>query len=133
VLRILDTVTEFAYVCLSGRVPEVIQPVFCGASLCALSMKDGGIRPIAVGGTLRRLVVESACKMFTSKMSEKFAPIQIVFGVQRATEAAAHAARRYIHGLQHGECVPNMDFSNALNSVHRDSIIQAARDELSEL
>jgi hypothetical protein len=66
-------------------------------------------------------------------MSEKFAPVQIGFGVPRATEAAAHAARRYIHDLQRGEGVLKMDFSNALNSVHRDSIFGAVHDELPEL
>jgi hypothetical protein len=55
----------------------VNQPVFCGASLCALSKKDGEIRPIAVGETLRRLVAKAACKVVKSKMSEKFAPVQI--------------------------------------------------------
>jgi hypothetical protein len=39
--RLLAILTEFANICLSDRVPEVIQPVFCGASLCALSKKDG--------------------------------------------------------------------------------------------
>jgi hypothetical protein len=67
------------------------------------------------------------------KTSEKFAPIQIGFGVKCTTEAAAHAARRYIHGLQHGEVVLKMDFSNASNSVHRYSIFEAVRDELPEL
>jgi len=43
--RLLALLTEFANICLCGRVPAVVRPVFCGASLCALSKKDGGIRP----------------------------------------------------------------------------------------
>lgn len=39
-----------------------ILPVFSGASLCALTKKDGGIKPIAVGFTLRRLVVKGSVK-----------------------------------------------------------------------
>jgi hypothetical protein len=39
----------------------------------------------------------------------------------------------YIHGLQRGEGVLKMDFSNAFNSVHRDSLFEAVRDELPEL
>jgi hypothetical protein len=67
--RLLIILTEFANVCLLGRVPEVIQPVFCGASLCALGKKDGGNRPIAVGGNFRRLVAKAACKVM-SKISK---------------------------------------------------------------
>ena len=58
--RLLTRLTEFTNLCLTGRVPADIQPIFCGASLCALNKKDGGIRPIAVGSTLRRLVSKAA-------------------------------------------------------------------------
>ena len=34
--RLLASLTNFTNMCLRGRVPVVIQPVFCGASLCAL-------------------------------------------------------------------------------------------------
>ena len=40
-----------------GRgVPEVIRPVFFGATLFPFPKKDGGIKPLAVGLALRRLV-----------------------------------------------------------------------------
>jgi len=52
--RIICRLTEFVNLCLAGKIPPFIQPVFCGASLCALNKKDGGLRPIAVGTTLRR-------------------------------------------------------------------------------
>ena len=57
--RLLTLLTQFSNLCLAGRVPVEIQPVFCGASLCALNKKDGGIRPIAVGSTLRRLIAKT--------------------------------------------------------------------------
>lgn len=37
----------------SGKVPEFARPYFYGAKLLALSKPNGGIRPIAVGNTLR--------------------------------------------------------------------------------
>ena len=58
-LRLLARLTEFTNLCLSGYVPAVTQPVFCGAVLCALNKKDGGARPVFVGSTLRRLVVKA--------------------------------------------------------------------------
>ena len=65
--RILMLLTQFSNLCLTGRVPAEIQPVFCGASLCALNKKDGGICPIAVSSTLCRLVAKSACKAGNSE------------------------------------------------------------------
>ena len=91
--RLLTQLTEFANLCLTGRVPVVIQPVFCGAALCALTKKNGGIRPIAVGSSLRRLIAKAGCKAVTAKMAARFLPVQIGFGVRCATEAAAHASR----------------------------------------
>ena len=60
-----------------------------GSALCALNKKDGGIRPIAVGSTLRRLVAKAACKAVTAKMAARFLPVQIGFGIPRATYGEA--------------------------------------------
>ena len=125
--------TQFTNMCLSGRVPGVIQPVFCGASLFALCKKDGGIRPIAVGNTLRRLIAKAACRAVSSKITAQFLPVQIGFGVQRATEAAAHAARRYVSSLQPGQGLLKLDFNNAFNSVRRDGVFKAIHEMLPEL
>ena len=57
--RLLSRLTDFVNICLAGRVPDAVKPVFCGVSLCALSKKGGGIRPIAVGCTWRRLVAKA--------------------------------------------------------------------------
>jgi hypothetical protein len=131
--RLLYRLTEFTNLCLSGRVPAVVQPVFCGATLCALNKKDGGIRPIAVGNTLRRMISKAACKAVTAKMAAYFIPVQIGFGVPRATEAAVHAARAYVASLQTGEGVLKLDFKNAFNMVNRDSMFQIVREQLPEL
>ena len=131
--RLLCRLTEFTNLCLTGRVPAVIQPVFCGAALCALNKKEGGIRPIAVGCTLRRMIAKAACKAVSAKMVPNLQPVQIGFGIPRATEAAAHAARAYIDGLQPGEGVMKLDFKNAFNMVRRDVMFQIVHDEMPEL
>ena len=43
--RLVSRLVDFANICLTGRVPSAVRPVFCGASLCALTKKDGGIGP----------------------------------------------------------------------------------------
>jgi hypothetical protein len=55
---------------LSGSVPTEIYPIIYGASLCALKKKDGGIRPIAVGCTLRRLVAKLGCSNIMEKLGQ---------------------------------------------------------------
>lgn len=131
--RLLVQLTEFTNLCLTGCVPDSIQPVFCGAALCALNKKDGGIRPIAVGMTLRRLIAKAACKTVAAKMATRFLPAQVGFGVPRATEAAAHAARSYIAELPAGHGLLKLDFKNAFNTVRRDVMLETIHEELPEL
>ena len=130
---LLTRLTEFTNVCLSGRVPLVVRPVFCGASLCALSKKDGGIRPIAVGCTLRRLVAKAACSAVRDRVTESLAPLQLDFGVKQGAEAAAHAARCYINNLGPDEAFLKIDFINAFNAVSRDEVFRSAEEYTPEL
>ena len=69
-----------------------VRPFFFGASLVALRKKCGGVRPIAVGCSLRRLVAKVACKQVAVEMAELLAPRQLGFGVCGGSEAAVHAA-----------------------------------------
>ena len=131
--RLVTRLTEFTNMCLKGHVPVDIQPVFCGASLCALAKKDGGIRPIAVSSTLRHLVSKAACKKVSKKMATEFSPIQLGFGIPRASESVAHATRSYVANLQSDQGLLKLDFCNAFNMVHRDNLFQTVHDVLPEL
>ena len=118
----ISKLSEFTNLCLSGDIPDIICPVFFGATLCALSKKNGGIRPIAVGYTLRRLVAKTACRLLCDRVVSKLAPTQLGFGVQHGSEAAAHAARTCLQDLVPGKAILKIDFSNAFNSLRRDVI-----------
>jgi hypothetical protein len=54
--RLLHAITNRCNLMLTGKVNSEIRPYSYGASLCALSKKDGGIRPIAIGSSFTRLV-----------------------------------------------------------------------------
>ena len=56
-----------------GGVPDSVAPFLCGARLHAGNKKDGGIRPIAVGNTLRRLTAK--CISWLGKQPIFLAPI----------------------------------------------------------
>jgi Reverse transcriptase (RNA-dependent DNA polymerase) len=110
-----------------------VQPVFCGASLCALTKKEGGIRPIAVGCVLGWLIAKWACRLVNPKMATHLSHTELSFVVPRAIETAGHAARCYISHLRPGQTMLKLDFKNAFNSVYRDITLQTIPDDLPEL
>jgi len=128
-VRLLASLTEFVNLVLRGEVPEFARPIFYGATLCALSKKDGGIRPIAVGSTLRRLATKVGAKPLASEIGDSLRPVQLGFSTRGGCEAAAHAARRYLQCNQHRRVVFKVDMANAFNSIRRDVFLAAARDK----
>ena len=57
--RFIDTMVTFMnFIVFPGKVPSFVQKIFHGANLIALSKPDGGVRPIAVGRSLRRLAAK---------------------------------------------------------------------------
>ena len=56
--RLLFALTDLVNIMVIGQVPQFAVPVLYGANECAITKKDGGIRPIAVGSTIRRLSVK---------------------------------------------------------------------------
>ena len=57
-VRLLRCLTTFVNLVLQGGTPLSARHVFIGAILIPLGKKDVGVRPIAVGNTLRRLVAK---------------------------------------------------------------------------
>ena len=110
------------------RSPHLFARIFFGARLLALDKNGGGIRPIAIGGCLRRLVAKVACRRVSMDMSELLAPHQLGFGVRGGVKAAIYSGRRFLDGLPAGEAMIKLDFSNAFNSVRRDRMLEAIMD-----
>ncbi len=108
---------------LDGRTPEEVRPFFFGASLVALQKKCGGIRSIAVRCTLRRLVAKVAGFSVVDDMAALLAPHQLGYGVRGGAEPAVHAARKFLSNLDPKHAIVKLDFSNAFNSIRRDSML----------
>ena len=96
---LLRALTNFANLVLRGEVPQSIKPIFFGANLIPLRKKDGGISPIAVGQTLRRLVAKCISSRVTYSIGSELAPLQLGCGVPLGCEAAAHATRLYLQSM----------------------------------
>ena len=55
-VEFLSVSTAFLNIVLAGLCPAVIAPFFFGCRQLAFNKKDGGVRPIAIEMTQRRLV-----------------------------------------------------------------------------
>lgn len=124
---LLTALADFCTLVLHGDAPEEVRPFLFGASLVALKKKCGGIRPIAVGSTLRRMVAKVACRKVVEEMADILVPRQLGYGVPGGSEAAVHAARRFLSNMDAHHAMVKLDFSNAFNSVRRDCILQSVR------
>ena len=112
---LLRALTSLIDIILQGKIPRAVCPYFFGASLVALEKKDGGMRPIAVGCTLRRA------------FGALLAPRQLGYGTPHGAEAAVHAARLFLDNLQPNEVILKLDFKNAFNTIRRDKMLKAVR------
>ena len=91
--KLKTVVTDFVNVILNGELPMPVREIFFGGRLIALEKKEGGIRPIAVGYTLRRLAAKCANSHVFKRRSEELQPVQVGAGVPEGAEAAVHAVR----------------------------------------
>ncbi len=130
---LLAALTDFVNMTLAGRCPETVAQVFFGGRLIALSKKSGGIRPIAIGMTLRRIVSKCASTYGSDQLASYFCPRQLGVGTSGGCEAAVHAARRFLQTMTEDHAVVKLDFSNAFNSLHRPNMLQAVKDRIPAL
>ena len=130
---LLQSLTSFINFILSGEVTHPARHFIFGATLIALNKKDGGVRPIAVGCTLRRLAAKCAGNHVMMTMGTLLAPRQLGYGVPLGPEAAVHTAQIFLHNLQPGQLIMKFDFRNAFNSLRRDKMVAAVEELVPEL
>ena len=128
-----DSLVTFTNLVLAGGVPLWARSCFFGATLHAFNKKGGGIRPIAVGLTLRRLVAKVACARATESCSAVLMPRQLGVGVKGGAEALAHAARRYLASMEPACILVKLDFTNAFNTIRRDAVLEAVARHVPDL
>lgn len=123
-LKLIKAITDLTNLMLRGKMNSRLTEIMYGASLSALNKELGGIRPIAVGNTFRRLAAKLACASVRTNMSSKFAPRQVGYGIRGGCEAAAHATRTFIKKNSNRRAVVlKIDFRNAFNEVDRDKFL----------
>ena len=111
-----------------GRAPPSVAPVLAGAGLVALPKPAGGVRPIAVGELLRRLVGKCLMALVRDDARTFFWPAQVGVGVKAGAEKAVHTVRAWLE-RQNSSCrkvLVKLDFANAFNCVDRRVALQQA-------
>lgn len=129
----IDALTDFVNFVLDGHCHAHVKPLFFGGRLLALSKKCGGIRPIAVGMTLRRLASKCASHFGIAHLTSYLSPRQLGVGIPGGCEAAVHAVRRMLQSLPDDHVVAKLDFSNAFNTLQRAHMLRGVKDRLPSL
>ena len=88
----VTSITKLVTLASIGQHPVSVAPVFCSAST-ALKKLKGGVRPIAVGEVLQRLVAKCIAKQTQLESAELFSSKQLGVGVKGGTESIIHATK----------------------------------------
>ena len=133
--KLLDDLVEFFNkIVLPGNVPEDVQTIFFGANLTALSKADNGVRPIAVGFTLRRMSGKMLMCKVNGKCETLLQPNQLGVGTPKGAEAAVHAIRAYVKSPEMiNKVLLKIDMKNAFNQVRRDVILELVKEHTPEI
>ena len=120
--RLIFSLTSLVNTFLNGQISDFARILFFHANLTALTKKDGGIRPIAVGNILRRLASKVANHFATHKVSNFLRPVQLGVSVKNACEAAVHFVRIIAKSPDHIQA--KLDIPSAFNNIQRDILLR---------
>ena len=124
--QLMIALADFCFRVFHGVVPGIVIPLFFEPSLVALKTRTGGVRPFAVGCTLRWLAAKTAGRKVLDEMKDLLSPRQLGYGIRGGAEAAIHTTRRFLFGNQK-DAIVKLAFVNAFNSVQRDCVLSTVQ------
>ena len=118
-----------------GRGPPSLSQWISGAPLTALRKEDNGVRPIAVGETLRRLTSSMLLTRNAELARKLLTPHQVGVATPGGCEAVVHAVRHLTHEHQQDNRIGllQLDLKNAFNLVSRAAFRSEVRKHMPEL
>ena len=119
---LLKSLTNFVNMLLRGEFNREVIPSLFGGNVIALEKKSGGLRPIAIDYTLRRIAVQCANNFALSSFGNKLLPTQLGLGSSGGCETALHANKWFINDIDADFVIAKLDFSNAFNNRRGDTI-----------
>ena len=91
----LQALTDFVNYGLAGLFPSEIQGPLCAGLLVPLKKKDGGIRPVVVGDTLRNLVSRAGMHFADTSQLANLFPTQLCLARGPALQGGIYLARQW--------------------------------------
>ena len=108
-----------------GRIPCNLGPFLGAARLVPFAKQSKGVRSVAVGEVLRRLVAKVLLHVSQKELLSQLYPLQVGVAVRGASELVAHAVDAFLNHDDAELCCLQLDFRNAFNKVRRSSIFAA--------
>ena len=109
-----------------GFSPECMK-LLTASRLIAVPKTSGGIRPIAVGETFRRLAAKCVLKSTEDTLKEYLSPEQVGVAIPNATETTARRVRLWLQHAGPNHVMLQVDMKNAFGSVFRDRMLSELR------
>lgn len=129
---LLENLTRVCDLIAQGRVPDGARDILFGSWLVAASKPSGGLRPIAIGSTLRRLTAKILLSRVRGAAASFLFPRQLGFATKGGAEIAVHATRTYLAGNERVAML-KVDFKNAFNSHRRDTMLKLVHEHFPEI
>lgn len=129
---LLEKLARVCDIIARGRIPEDARHLVLGSWLVAASKSSGGLRPIAVGSTLRRLTAKVLLARVRSSAAAYLCPRQLGFATRGGAEIAVHSVRTFLH-LNEKCTLLKIDFQNAFNSHRRDTMLKEVHERVPEI
>ena len=124
-LQLARVYSDFAW----GRLLTDTSAALASARLIPVGKKGGGVRPIVVGDTVRRLAGKFLLGRYQEEAGAKLAPEQLGVGVKRGAELIMHRLRSWAARAPPDHLLLQLDFRNAFNTVLREALMQAIKEQ----
>ncbi|CAI6010743.1 unnamed protein product [Closterium sp. NIES-65] len=112
----------------SRSLPQTVRPFFTASTLVALQKPQGGVRPIAIGEILPRLLSRCVILHFKQQIRDFFLPsLQFGVTVSAGIEVMAHTVQSAL-SLHPDWVVLELNVANAFNLFSRSAMFNALRD-----
>ena len=127
--RAMNSLTKLVNLASSGQLPSFVVPAFCSVTLTALNKKKTGIRPIAVGEVIRRLVAKCIAKEAAIEAVELFGSKKLGVAVKGGAESIVHATKITFERMKRVKSggILQIDFRNAFNSVKPSHLLGSTK------
>jgi len=123
----LHLLTRLVNYYLTGKLPKVINAFLAEAEVFPLAKKTGGIRPIMMVNSFRKLAALAVVEQFDNQTNLAIFK-QLQFGINRkfGMETIVHTMAALLKDRPHLDFV-FADFQNAFNVVSREQVLKAVR------